>query len=264
VQRARLGPLALPAAIVERGPIVKSPENLEQILPLLIAELRSRAVARIAVMPYFAGDQSEIAEKILRQLRFRSTQKPGGAHVRTLRVDLENKKVDALFSGGERESLRRKLREAEKAGAVVRRGNGGDVRSLQQLHDRMMLAQGKRNKAPDYFRALARFIETEDAGALFVADHEQTAIAALVAIAHGPIATFVIGASTQSALPFSKMASAMAEAIRWAHARGCESFDLGGIPAQNDADPKRASIAQFKFDFAKTPTLLAREHARWF
>lgn len=128
----------------------------------------------------------------------------------------------------------------------------------------MMLAQNKRQKTPDYFRALARFVETEDLGALFVADHQQTPIAALFTIAHGPIATFIIGATTQSALPFSKMASAMAEAIRWAHARGCKSFDLGGIPAQNDADPKRASIAQFKFDFAKTPVRLAREHTRWF
>lgn len=264
VQRARLGPLALPAAAIERGPVVKSAEILEQILPLLIAELRSRAVARIAVMPYFAGAQSVVAEDILRQLRFRSTQKLDGAHVRTLRVDLENKKSDALFSGGERESLRRKLREAEKAGVVVRRGAASDVATLHQLHDSMMLAQGKRKKAPDYFRALSRFVETEETGALFIADREQAPIAALFVIAHGPLATFVIGASTQTALPFSKMASAMAEAIRWAHARGCKTFDLGGIPAPNDADPKRASIAQFKFDFAKTATVLAREHARWF
>jgi lipid II:glycine glycyltransferase (peptidoglycan interpeptide bridge formation enzyme) len=254
----------LPAAIIERGPIVESPEILAQILPPLIAELRSRAVVRIAVMPYFGDEHGKVAEKILRQLTFRSTQKADGTHARTLRVDLKDKTADTLFSGGERESLRRKLREAERADVVVRRGNAADVTALQQLHDRMMLAQGKRQKAADYFRALARFAENENCAALFVADHDRAPIAALFAIAHGPIATFVIGATTQSALPFSKMASAMAEAIRWAHARGCESFDLGGIPAQNDADPKRASIAQFKFDFAKTPVRLAHEHTRWF
>jgi lipid II:glycine glycyltransferase (peptidoglycan interpeptide bridge formation enzyme) len=264
VQRARLGPLALPAAIVERGPIVERPEILEQIVPLLIAELRSRGVARISVMPYFADDQKKTAEEILQQLRFRDVQKPGGAHVRTLRIDLENKNADALFSGGERESLRRKLREAEKAGLRVRRADADEVNVLHQLHDEMMLAQSKQKKSPAYFEALKQFVDTEDRAALFVAERDGKSIAALFVIACGSLATFVIGATTQRSLPFSKMASAMAEAIRWAHANGCKRFDLGGIPAQNDADPKRASIAQFKFDFSKTATVLAHEHARWF
>ncbi len=264
VQRVRLGPFALPVAIVERGPIVKGPEILAQILPLLIAELRSRAVARISVMPYFADDQKKIAEEILRQLRFRDVQKPDGAHVRTLRIDLENKKTDELFAGGERESLRRKLREAEKAGVRVRRADASDVNILRELHDEMMVAQNKRKKSAAYLEALEHFVDKGDRGALFVAEQDQKSIAALFVIACGSLATFVIGATTQRSLPFSKMASAMAEAIRWAHASGCHFFDLGGIPAQNDADPKRASIAQFKFDFSKTTTLLAHEHARWF
>jgi lipid II:glycine glycyltransferase (peptidoglycan interpeptide bridge formation enzyme) len=264
IQRPRLGPVMLPAAVIERGPIAESPQILERILPLLVAELRSRAVARITVMPYFAGEQKKIAEEILRELRFRNVQKADGAHVRTLRVDLRNKKHEEIFAGGERESLRRKLRDAEKAGVRVRAGNATDVRILQKLHDRMMLAQGKSKKTSRYFEALAELVGAHDRGAIFVAEHEQTSVAALVVFAHGPLATFVIGATSQPALRFSKMASAMAEAIRWAHARGCHFFDLGGIPARNDADPKRASIAQFKSDFSKTSIDLVHEHARWF
>lgn len=264
IQRARLGPVMLPAIVIERGPIVESPQILELILPALVTELRARAVARITVMPYFASDQKNIAEEILRRMRFRDVQKADGAHVRTLRVDLRNKKADDIFAGGDRESLRRKLREGEKNGVHVRSGNASDARILQKLHDQMMSAQGKSKKSSRYFEALARFIEKHDRGAIFIAEHEQASIAALFVIAQGPIATFVIGASTQSVSSFSKMASAMAEAIRWAHARGCDFFDLGGIPAQNDTDPKRASIAQFKSDFSKTPVDLVHEHARWF
>ena len=58
------------------------------------------------------------------------------------------------------------------------------------------------------------------------------------------------------------MAPPMAAAARWARARGCTVFDLGGIPAEGDDDAKRASIAQFKLDFAKTPVVLTHEHAR--
>jgi lipid II:glycine glycyltransferase (peptidoglycan interpeptide bridge formation enzyme) len=59
------------------------------------------------------------------------------------------------------------------------------------------------------------------------------------------------------------MVPAMAAAIRWAHAEGCDAFDMGGIPLEGDADEKRRSIAQFKLDFAKTPVSLVGEHARW-
>jgi lipid II:glycine glycyltransferase (peptidoglycan interpeptide bridge formation enzyme) len=264
ILRPKIGPLLGPVATIERGPICKTPEILESILPLLVRALRRRGVARISVMPYFADDEKKIAEAALRKSGFRDVQKADGAHVRTLRVDLPEKKANEIFSGGDRESLRRKLKQAEKAGVHVRLGNRADVATLQQLHDAMMSSQSKRKKSRAYFEALAAFVEHSNRGAIFVAEHDQKSIAALFAISHGPLATFVIGATSQAQLPFSKMASAMAEAIRWAHARQCASFDLGGIPVENDANPKRASIAQFKFDFSKSTIDLAHEHARWF
>ena len=262
ILRPKFGPLHLPVVIVERGPVCETPEILEQILPLLLGALRR--VARVSVMPYFASEEKKIAEQSLARSGFRDAQRASGAHTRTLRIDLREKKEGELFSGGERESLRRKLKQAEKAGARVRRGDRADVAMLEQLHGAMMKSQAKRTKPHAYFEALANFLEHSDRGAIFIAEHEQKAIAALLAIAHGGLATFVIGATSQEPLPFSKMAPALAEAIRWAHARGCASFDLGGIPAQNDADPKRISIAQFKFEFSKSPVDLTREHARWF
>jgi hypothetical protein len=60
------------------------------------------------------------------------------------------------------------------------------------------------------------------------------------------------------------MALPMMEAVRWGRDNGCRVFDMGGIPMDGDTDEKRASIAQFKFDFAKTRVPLVRAHARWF
>jgi lipid II:glycine glycyltransferase (peptidoglycan interpeptide bridge formation enzyme) len=264
ILRPKLGPLLAPVAMIERGPICKTPEILEQILPMLVRSLRLRGVARISVMPYFVGEEKKVAEAALRNSRFRDVQKADGAHIRTLRVDLRREKISELFSGGDREALRRKLKQAENAGVPVRRGNRADVAVLAQLHDAMMMSQAKRKKSHAYFEALASFVERSDRSAIFLAKHDQKSIAALLVVAHRSLATFVIGATSQQHLPFSKMAAPMAEAIRWAHARECDWFDLGGIPAENDADPKRMSIAQFKFDFSKTAVDLAHEHTRWF
>ena len=80
---------------------------------------------------------------------------------------------------------------------------------------------------------------------------------------HSKIATFVIGASSMTKRSFSMMAPTLVTAIRWAHAQGCEVFDMGGIPLESDTDEKRQRIAQFKLDFAKVPVALTREYARW-
>ena len=44
---------------------------------------------------------------------------------------------------------------------------------------------------------------------------------------------------------------------------GCETFDLGGIPAETDTDAKRNAIATFKFDFDKKRVRRVHRHARW-
>lgn len=264
VLRPRLGRLAAPIAMLERGPVCRSPRDLARVLPALLHGLRRRGILRVSAMPYFGGNASIAAAKCLTESGFRDVQQASGAHVRTLRLQLRDQRLDALFSGGARESLRRKLKQAEKAGVRVRRGDRSDVAHLQRLHTHMMLAQNKPPKSAAYFQALADFLATSDRGELLLAEHGKNVIAALVAVAHGRLVTFVVGATTTDVLPFSKMASAMSGAIAWAHAVGADAFDFGGIPAQNDADPKRASIAQFKFDFTKDTLDLTPEHARWF
>ncbi len=256
-----LASLPLPAAIVERGPVVSDLDELRDVLGELRRQARRHGVLRIQTMPYWADAEAERAEQILTEAGFRSTQTMDGAHARTLRVDL-GVPADQLYAGKAGESLRRKIRQASKAGAVARRGSPHDMVSLQALHDAMMGSQGRSQKAETYFRALANVVD--DQGALFIVEVGGEAVSALFARAHGSIATFVVGATTSKPHDFSKMVPAMDAAIRWAKERGCLIFDLGGIPMEGDADPKRNGIAQFKLDFAKTPVRLVREHARWF
>jgi lipid II:glycine glycyltransferase (peptidoglycan interpeptide bridge formation enzyme) len=255
----RPGPGPLPVAIIERGPVVDSTDELPEVLRALRRATLARGMVRLQVMPYWSGDDAVTVERLLQDARFRDVQELGGAHARTLRVDLAPKD---LFAGKAGESLRRKIRQAEKAGAVARRGTREDAGVLARLYAELMGAQGRSARPRRFFDALAAIDAKR--GAIFVAEHEGAPVSALYASRHGSIATFVVGASSSIEKPFSKMVPAMTAAIRWAKEEGCAFFDMGGIPMEGDTDEKRKSIAQFKLDFAKTPVSLVREHARIF
>jgi Acetyltransferase (GNAT) domain len=257
ILRPMAGPLPLPVAIVERGPVAADPADVGRIAQALV------------VMPYWAGDDVATVESQLAAAGFSNVQAPDGAHTVTLRLEIGARSDEAILAGKDRESLRRKLRQAEKAGATVRRGEVGDVRVLEQLHAELMKGQGRDAKPSVYFERLASNVlgpasAGAPRGALFVCTHDAEPISALFAALHGKIATFVIGATSAAPRSFSKMALPMMSAVRWARDQGAELFDLGGIPMDGDTDEKRAQIAQFKFDFAKTKVPLVGEHARWF
>lgn len=267
VLRPRAGRLPLPVAIVERGPVVDDPAELPAVLDALRRTALRHGVVRLQVMPYWADADADEVERTLAQARFRCVHGFDAAHARTLRVDLRGKDASSLFAGKAGESLRRKLRQAEKAGATARRGDVRDLAALERLHGELMGAQGRGGKPRAFYDALGPVLGAGAApgqrGAAFVCEHGGEVVSALYASRHGKLATFVIGAASRAEREFSKMVPAMVAAIRWAHAEGCEAFDMGGIPMEGDTDDKRRSIAQFKLDFAKTPVRLVREHARW-
>jgi Acetyltransferase (GNAT) domain len=276
VLRPRLGALLAPIAHVDRGPVCREPEDLARVLPALALATRATGVVRLTTMPYWAGVEARAAEAELARTRFGSVQDADGAHVATLRIDIGGKTDREIVAGGDHGALRRKLRQAERAGAVARRGAGADVRALGVLHTELMLSQrgrpSARGKSKAWWDALAREIVIPGLdegrglparGAIFVCEHRAAPIASLVALRHGSLATFAIGATSMARLPFSKMVLPMMEALRWARDAGCTSFDLGGVPMAGDTDAKRIAIAQFKLDFAKSRVHLVGEHARW-
>lgn len=255
-----VGPLVLPAAVLERGPVCRSLADLPVVLSALRRAALRRGVARLQVMPYFAGADADRAEDALARAGYKCVHEPSSAHARTLRIDLAGKDELGLFPS---KSLRRDIKQAERLGARARRGTAADLSVLASLYASLMRAQGKTPKTDAYFAALSPVIAEGKRAALFVCEHEGTPMSAMLVMRHGTQATWLLGASNMEKRPFSKTGPTMACAIRWAQAEGCTVFDLGGIPMEGDHDEKRRSIAAFKFDFSKTEVRLVREHARW-
>jgi hypothetical protein len=246
----------LPWAWVERGPVVADVASLAEVTHALGGALRRRGVVRLRVMPYWADEDAARAEGLLRSIGLRDVQAADGPHACTLRLGLAGVADADLFAGKSKEQVRWRARQAEKAGAIARRGEDRDWGDL-------MRSQGKRDRPDAWWGAVRRFVSDDARGAFFACDHGDRTIAAAVVLRHGGLATYAWGASVPDKLPFSKAIPALVAAIRWAHDVGCHTFDLGGVPLEDDHDPKRAAIATFKYDFDKTRVRLVREHAGW-
>ncbi len=255
--------VGLPWAWVERGPVVADVTSLAEVTRALATALRRRGVLRLRVMPYWAEGDAARAEALLRSAGLSDVQTADGPHACTLRLTLAGVAEKELFAGKSKEQVRWRAGQAEKAGAVARRGEDRDWDRLRELHRGLMQAQGKRARPEAWWDALRRHVSDDARGAFFACDHDGRTIAAAVILRHGGLATYAWGASVPDKLPFSKAVPALVAAIRWAYAAGCHTFDLGGVPLEGDRDPKRAAIATFKYDFDRTRVRLVREHAGW-
>jgi hypothetical protein len=260
VLRPAVARVALPWAWVERGPVVADVASLGEVVRALRRALRRRGVARLRAMPYWANDDAPRAETALRAAGLHDVQAPDGPHACTLRLALG---TGELFAGKSKEQVRWRARQAEKAGAVARRGQERDWSTLRTLHAGLMQSQGKRDRPEAWCDAVRRFVSDDARGAFFACDHGGRTVAAAVVLRHGGLATYAWGASVPDKLPFSKAIPSLVAAIRWARDAGCHTFDLGGVPLEEDRNPKRAAIATFKYDFDKTRVRLVREHGGW-
>jgi len=255
--------VALPWGWVERGPVVSEVAAIGPVTSALAGAALRRGILRLRVMPYWADDDARRVEEALRAIGFHDVQTPDGAHAATLRMDIERKSDVELFAGKSKSQVRWRAKQAEKAGALARPGTRRDWARLREMHRDLMHSQGRGDKSDAWWIALQQFADASDRGGLFACEYDSRVVAAAVILRHGPRATYMLGASVTDKLPFSKSIPPLLAGIRWARDVGCTTFDLGGIPLEDDEDPKRKRIAMFKYDFDKKPVRLVREHARW-
>ncbi len=263
VLRGTAGPLPLPFAMVERGPVVADPGDLPDVLSALISAAHLHGVFRLHVQPYWADAETDQAAAFLGRAGFRDVQTFDGPHASTIRVDLATKTEEAVFAGKAREQVRWRTRQAERAGVTARRGERPDFEEHIALSGQLLSAQGKRDKPRRWYDALWSFLGDSRRGAFFVCEHERSVLGSVVALRHGALATYAYGATSAADHKFSKSILPLVLAVKWARNEGCTAFDLGGVPLEGDPDAKRVAIAMLKADFSKTRTPLVREHARW-
>jgi len=145
---------------------------------------------------------------------------------RTLIVDIRGDEDQILARM--KQKCRYNIRLAEKKGVTVRAWD--DLNSFYE----MMQLTGSRDRfgvhSLAYYRRAYELFHPAGMCELLVAEFEDQPLAALMVFARGARAWYVYGASTDEDRNRMPTYLLQWEAIRWARLRGCEEYDLWGVP----------------------------------
>jgi lipid II:glycine glycyltransferase (peptidoglycan interpeptide bridge formation enzyme) len=124
------------------------------------------------------------------------------------------------------------IRLADRKGVRVERGKREDIETFNHL----MSITGERDdfgvRSAAYYRRVWELFEPLGMAHMLIARMGQEPIAALMAFACGKKAWYMYGASSNRHRETMPNYALQWEAIRWAKSRGCETYDLYGVPDQ--------------------------------
>jgi lipid II:glycine glycyltransferase (peptidoglycan interpeptide bridge formation enzyme) len=149
---------------------------------------------------------------------------------RTIVVDIRNSEEQILARM--KQKTRYNIRLAEKKGVRVRVWD--DIESFHK----MMILTGRRDgfgvHSREYYRRAYDLLQPKQMGELLLAEYEGKSLAALFIARYGNRAYYLYGASTDEERNRMPTYLLQWEAMRWAKARGCEEYDLWGVPDEEE------------------------------
>ncbi|HXF86628.1 MAG TPA: peptidoglycan bridge formation glycyltransferase FemA/FemB family protein [Anaerolineales bacterium] len=150
---------------------------------------------------------------------------------RTLLVDLCGTEEEILARM--KQKTRYNIRLAERKGVRVHAWD--DIASFHK----MMILTGKRDgfgvHSLEYYRRAYELFHPKGMCELLVAEYEGKPLAALFVAYHGRRAYYLYGASTDEERNRMPTYLLQWEAMKWAKRRGCEVYDLWGVPDEDEA-----------------------------
>jgi lipid II:glycine glycyltransferase (peptidoglycan interpeptide bridge formation enzyme) len=126
------------------------------------------------------------------------------------------------------------IRLAERKGLNVRVGAEADLAEFYRLSQITSQRDGFAIHSEAYYRTAWQLFNQTNSVALFVAEFEGRAIASIMVFACGRMALYLYGASSDEER--NRMPNHLLQwrAMLWAKARGCEMYDLWGVPDMRD------------------------------
>ena len=149
---------------------------------------------------------------------------------RTITISI--KEDDEQILARMKPKCRYNIRLAEKKGITVRAWD-----DIPAFHE-MMTVTGGRDKfgvhSQEYYQRAYELFHPKGTCELLVAEFEGKPLASLMVFANGKRAWYVYGASNDQERNRMPTYLLQWEAIRWAKARGCDEYDLWGVPDENE------------------------------
>ena len=150
---------------------------------------------------------------------------------RTVLVDISGSEENLLAAM--KPKTRYNIRLAERKDVIVTPSS--DIAAFHNL----METTGERDAfgihSLDYYQAAYKHFTANDACVLLLASYEGQPLAGLMAFAQGGTAWYLYGASNNQERNRMPTYLLQWEAIRWAKTKGCQSYDLWGVPDQPEA-----------------------------
>ncbi len=155
---------------------------------------------------------------------------------RTIWINLDvEEEVDILATM--KQKTRYNIGLAKRKGVTVREGGVDDLPMFYNL----MQTTSERNEfaihSLEYYQTFMKtFAEGSNrVASLLIAEYESRPLAAMIAVAYSRRGTYLYGASGNEGRDLMPTYLLQWEAMRWARARGCVTYDLWGIPDEDEA-----------------------------
>jgi lipid II:glycine glycyltransferase (peptidoglycan interpeptide bridge formation enzyme) len=149
---------------------------------------------------------------------------------RTITLDIQDSEENILSRM--KPKCRYNIRLAEKKGVTVRVWD-----DIAAFHEMMTVTGGRDGfgvHSKEYYQRAYELFHSKGTCELLVAEYEGKPLASLMVFANAKRAWYVYGASNNEERNRMPTYLLQWEAIRWAKARGCDEYDLWGVPDENE------------------------------
>ena len=136
-----------------------------------------------------------------------------------------------------RPKTRYNIRLAARKGVRVRVGGADDLARFAALMAETGSRDGFGVHPAAYYRRAFDVFAPAGMAALLLAEYEGAILAGLMAFAFSDTAYYLYGASSDRHRNLMPTYALQWEAMRWARARGCQQYDLWGIPDEVGRNP---------------------------
>ena len=222
-------------AYAPRGPVVNwdNRDTAAAVLNITAKTARNRGAIGLIVEPEMLDTPSD------RRTLAACGLTPLDLHVqprRTIWVNLDvEEEVDILSPM--KQKTRYNIGLARRKGVTVREGTPDDIATFYALSQTTAARDAFAIYPESYYRSFFHLFGPTSANRarLLIAEHDKRALAALVVVAFGKRATYLYGASSNEGRDLMPAYLLQWEAMRWARERGCRTYDLWGVPDEDEA-----------------------------
>ena len=132
-----------------------------------------------------------------------------------------------------KQKTRYNIRLAEKKGVIVHAWN-----DIESFHKMLLITGGRDGfgiHSLEYYKRAYELLHPKQMVELLVAEYEGKPLAALFVARNGNRAYYLYGASTDEERNRMPTYLLQWEAMKWAKSRGCEEYDLWGVPDEDES-----------------------------